>query len=372
MIIKSLEIRNFRNYDNQIINFDEKTNIIFGNNAQGKTNILEALYISSTTKSHRGSKDKDIIKFNSDEAYIKVIIEKNSVNHVIEILLSRENNKKIFIDKIKVKRADEILGLLNIILFSPEDLGLIKNGPNERRRFMDIELCVSDKIYLYDLSEYNKILNNRNKLLKELYFNPTYEDMLEVWDKQLIDYGIKIIKKRKIFIDEINEIIKEIHFNISGKNESLYLNYDKNVDENEFEYKLKKNIETDKKNKTTSVGPHRDDIGFFSKKLNLNDDYIDLRKFGSQGQQRTAALSLKLAELELMKNKINDYPVLLLDDVLSELDKDRQKKLVDNIKHLQTVITCTGVEDFINTGLFINNLINVDNGELCYIKKEID
>lgn len=355
MIIKSIELADFRNYDTLNLTFDSGTNILYGDNAQGKTNILEAIYVVATTKSHKGSKDRDIIQFNKEEAHIRAYIEKEEVETRIDMHLRGSKSKGIAIDGQKIKKAAELLGLLNVVFFSPEDLGIIKNGPAERRRFVDMELCQLDNFYLYNLNHYNKIVNQRNKLLKDLYFNPSLAETLNIWDSQLVSFGSKIIERRKVFVEQLNEIIYDIHKKLSGDKEELQIHYDPEVSIEEFEHKLALSQERDIKLKQTCVGPHRDDFSFY-----IGD--IDIRKFGSQGQQRTAALSLKLSEIELVKKITKDTPVLLLDDVLSELDANRQNYLLNSIGDIQTIITCTGLDEFINNRFEINKIYKVANG----------
>ena len=363
MIIKSLELSNFRNYESLYINFDKGTNILYGNNAQGKTNILEAIYLSSTTKSHKGSKDSDIVRFNNEEAHIRSIIEKEEIETRIDMHLRKNKSKGIAIDGVRLKKASELLGLLNVVFFSPEDLSIIKNGPAERRRFIDMELCQLDSFYLYNLNNYNKIINQRNHLLKDVYFNNDLKDTIKIWDSQLISYGSKIIERRESFIRQLNEIIYDIHKNLSGNNEELEIVYEPDCKLEDLDKNIDISLDKDIRCKSTSVGPHRDDISFIVNKVNENQK-IDIRKYGSQGQQRTAALSLKLSEIELVKKVSNDTPVLLLDDVLSELDSNRQNYLLDSIGDIQTIITCTGLDEFVNHRFEINKVFKVVNGEV--------
>ncbi len=363
MKLKSLKLHNFRNYDYLKIDLDENTNIFYGDNAQGKTNILEAIYFSATSKSHRGSKDRDIIRFEEDESHIETIISKKEKSFVIDMHLKKNSPKGIAINKIPIKKASELFGIINIVFFSPEDLNIIKNGPSERRRFVDLELSQLDKVYLSNLSNYNRIVNQRNKLLKDAYGNQQLLETLEIWDIQLIDYGNKVIERRELFIDQINNIINEIHYKLSGKRERLKLIYEKSNGDNNLEFCINKYRSRDLKMKSTSVGPHRDDIAFM-----LNG--IDIRKFGSQGQQRTAALSLKMAEIELVKLITKETPILLLDDVLSELDKNRQNYLLESIKDIQTLITCTGVDEFVKHRFNIDKVFYVDNGQVVRESKE--
>lgn len=357
MIIKSLELSHFRNYETLDLLFDKGTNILYGDNAQGKTNILEAIYLSATTKSHKGSKDKDVISFGKEESHIRTYLEKDGVEVKVDMHLRSNKSKGIAINGQKIKKAAELLGILNVVFFSPEDLSIIKNGPAERRRFVDMELCQLDSFYLYNLNHYNKIVNQRNKLLKDLYLNPSLRETLTIWDSQLVSFGGKIIERRRQFIEQLNDIIKEIHSKLSGGKEELVIKYEPDVEIEDFEKKLKYNQERDIKLKQTSAGPHRDDFSFL-----IQD--IDIRRFGSQGQQRTAALSLKLSEIELVKKMTKDTPVLLLDDVLSELDSNRQNYLLNSIGDIQTIITCTGLDEFINNRFEINKIYKVTTGRV--------
>lgn len=357
MFVKSLELNNYRNYENIHIDFDKGVNILYGDNAQGKTNVLESIYLCSTTKSHRGSKDKEIVKFGENEGHIRCLFDKNEVDYQIDIHLRTEKSKGIAINGMKLKKAAELMGIVNVILFSPEDLSIIKNGPSDRRRFVDSELCQLDKVYLYNLSSYNKIVNQRNNLLRDIVYHPELTDTLDVWDSQLISLGTKIIDRRTLFINQLNEIIYDIHRNLTGDKEKLLIKYDPNVEIMEYQQKLLKNREKDIKYKLTSVGPHRDDFIFY-----INN--MDSKKYGSQGQQRTAALSLKLSEIQLVQNITGNTPILLLDDVLSELDSNRQNYLLDCIGDIQTIVTCTGLDDFINDRIEINKIFKVSGGNV--------
>ncbi len=355
MIIKSIELKNFRNYEDLDISFDDGTNILFGDNAQGKTNILEAAYLSGTTKSHKGSKDKEMVRFGEQEAHIRTTVVKKEKEYQIDIHLKQNRSKGIAINKIPIKKASELFGILNMVFFSPEDLNIIKNGPSERRRFLDAELCQLDKIYLADLTKYNKVLNQRNKLLKDMVYRPDLKETLPIWDMQLLESGKKIIQRRKKFVEELNEIVHDIHYRISGEKEELLLQYEPNIDDIFFEDELNRAKDRDLRYCQTSVGPHRDDLLF-------SIHGVDIRKFGSQGQQRTSALSLKLSEIELVKQSIHDTPILLLDDVLSELDSNRQNYLLNNIHDTQTIITCTGLDEFVKNRFHINKVFEVING----------
>ncbi len=355
MMIESVELKNYRNYEHLYVDFSPGTNILYGDNAQGKTNILESIYVCCTTKSHRGSKDKEMIQFNREESHIKLKVRKNDVPYRIDMHLKKNKAKGVAINGVPIRKASELFGIVNVVFFSPEDLNIIKNGPSERRRFVDLELCQLNKLYVHALIQYNRTVNQRNRLLKELIFRPEYESTLDVWDIQLVQYGRQVIQYRREFINQLNEIIGDIHRTLSGEKESLQVSYEPDTEMDEIEQALRKNRDMDIRLKTTTVGPHRDDLNFI-----VNG--IDIRKFGSQGQQRTAALSLKLAEIELVKYLVKDYPVLLLDDVLSELDGNRQEHLLDGIDHIQTVITCTGLEDLMNHRFRTDRIFRVIEG----------
>jgi len=356
-------LADYRNYESLELKFDKGTNILFGDNAQGKTNILEAIYVAATTKSHKGSKDKEIVNFDKDEAHIRTYVEKDNIETRVDMHLRKSKSKGIAVDGQKLKKAADLLGLCNVVFFSPEDLGIIKNGPAERRRFIDMELCQLDNIYLYNLNNYNKIVNQRNKLLKDMFMNPDLRETLNIWDMQLVSYGTKIIERRNLFVDQLNEIIYDIHKKLSGDREELKIVYEPNVEAEDFERNMRISRDRDIKAKMTTVGPHRDDFSILV-------GGIDIRKFGSQGQQRTAALSLKLAEIELVKRITKDNPVLLLDDVLSELDSNRQNYLLNSIGDIQTIITCTGLEEFVNNRFEINRVFKVDAGTVTLMSNE--
>ena len=361
MYIHSLELSHYRNYNHLSIEFDPGITILYGDNAQGKTNILEAIYISGTTKSHRGSKDKDMIQFGEEESHIRLNIKKNDVGHRIDMHLRKNKSKGVAVDGQSIKKSGELFGIVHMIFFSPEDLSIIKNGPSERRRFMDLELCQLNKVYHYNYVNYNKALNQRNTLLKQIAFQPGLKDTLDTWDLYLIEYGKCIIEEREHFIKKLNDILKNIHGHLTGGKESIEIGYEKNVTVEQYETVMQSKREMDLRYQSTQTGPHRDDICFY-----ING--IDVRKYGSQGQQRTAALSLKLAEIELVKELIHDTPILLLDDVMSELDHNRKNYLLDSIQDIQTIVTCTGYDDFIKSRLKINRIYQVTNGKVDIFK----
>ena len=357
MIIKSIDLQNFRNYELQKIDFDSGTNILYGDNAQGKTNILEAVYLSGTTKSHRGSKDQEMIAFNHNESHIKMIMSRKGIDYRIDMHIKRNRSKGIAINGVPIRKSMDLYGIINLVIFSPEDLRIIENGPSERRKFIDMELCQLDKIYASNLINYRRTLEQRNNLLRDISFNPSLEDTIDVWDMQLIRYGREIIARREKFIDQLNDIIKDIHIRLSGGKENLLVKYVPDAKEDEFEDILSRNRERDIRMKYTCAGPHRDDMIFYI-------DELDVHKYGSQGQKRTSALSLKLAEIEIVKQLTGDKPVLLLDDVLSELDSSRQNYLLNSISDVQTIITCTGLDEFINNRFHLDKVFYVTNGHV--------
>lgn len=355
MVIDSIELKNYRNYEELHIDLNSGTNILYGDNAQGKTNILESAYVCCTSKSHRNAKDREMIRFGQEEAHIKLMVRKRGVPHRIDMHLKKNRPKGIAVNGVPIRRASELFGLANLVCFSPEDLNIIKNGPSERRRFLDLELCQLNKLYVHSLVQYNRVLLQRNRLLKEISFKPEYESMLDVWDEQLVRYGREVIRARREFTEQLGAIIEEIHSGLSGGREKIRVSYEPDTDEEELEAITARNHGQDIRQKTTAAGPHRDDLSFM-----VNE--IDIRRFGSQGQQRTAALSLKLSELNLVKQLSKDDPVLLLDDVLSELDNSRQDHLLSAIQGIQTLITCTGLEDLIDRRFKMDRIFRVCQG----------
>ncbi|WP_026665377.1 DNA replication/repair protein RecF [Butyrivibrio sp. FC2001] len=363
MIIKSLELADFRNYENLKIEFSSGTNILYGDNAQGKTNILEAIYLAATTKSHKGSKDKEIISFGKEEGHIRTIIERDGAEYRVDMHLRKSKSKGIAIDGQKIRKASDLVGRCNVVFFSPEDLSIIKDGPAERRRFMDMELCQLDQIYLENLAKYNKLITERNKVLKDMFEHPENSVLLDVQDKQLLEYGSVIIRSREKFIRDLCDIVDPIHHKLTGGREKLKIYYEPNITAAEFESKLRNSRQKDIYLKQTTVGPHKDDFSFNVTTENMPEE-IDIRKYGSQGQQRTASLSLKLSEIEIVKKSKKENPVLLLDDVLSELDSNRQNYLLNTIGNIQTIITCTGLDEFVNNRFEINKVFRVVNGSI--------
>ena len=351
MWVRELSLENFRNFDSLHIGLENSINIVYGDNANGKTNFIEAIYFCATGRSKRANHDKELIRFGCKEAHLQAILDTRR----IDVHIFRDGKKKgIAVDHIPIKKLNQLFGLLLAVIFTPEDLRMIKSGPGERRTFMDTELCQLSGVYYHALRQYYQALRQRNNLLKTIPKDYSLQDSLEIWDEPLCRYGVQIMAHRAAFIEEIGEIAAFIHKDIVGGKESLTLTYCPQVTD-QYEERLKRNTERDIILGNTSVGIHKDDISFAI-------DGDDVRTYGSQGQQRTAALSVKLAEVELIKKRTGHMPVLLLDDVLSELDESRQKFLFKHIEGLQTILTCTGIEDVLKktTG----NILRMKKGKL--------
>ena len=357
MIIKKLELRDFRNYRDLSLELSKGVNIFFGDNAQGKTNILEAIYLCCTTRSQKRSHDKDMIHFGEDEAHLKMYFHKQGLDRKLDMHLIKGKKKSIAVDGVPATKNTEIYGMMNIISFSPDDLSIIKEGPSERRNFIDMELCQLDREYMFSLSSYNRALLQRNNLLKQIFANESLKGTLDIWDKQIGDYGKVIIERRQEFIRRLNDIAVPIHRNLTDGEEELLIRYLPNTGADSIYLDIAAGRDRDIMTKMSNTGPHRDDMECI-----INGD--NARVFGSQGQQRTVALTLKLAEIELVKQSVRDDPVLLLDDVLSELDRNRQTQLLSSISGIQTIITCTGLEEFIRERLNCDRIYKVADGQV--------
>lgn len=341
MYIKKLYLDNFRNYDNIEIDFNKNVNVLTGKNAQGKTNILESIFYCSLGKSHRTNKDKELINWDKEEAFIRLNVSRKPLDKKIEIKIFKSGKKGININSIKLKKISELFGIFNVVMFSPEDLKIVKESPGFRRKFLDMEISKLDHGYYYNLVQYNKILDQRNIVLKNKRLLDS--NIINVYDKQLSEFGSSLIQTRLKYLDKLNEKGRKIHYDITQGNEEIEFSYlasvksrDK-ISDNLLNL-LKENHKKDMEKGSTSVGPHRDD---FSIKING----IDAKSFGSQGQQRTSVLTIKFASIQIIKDISGETPVLLLDDVLSELDKNRQEYILNSLEGIQTVITCTGIED---------------------------
>lgn len=359
MYIKKIQMLNYRNYKSLNIDLGKNVNVFMGDNAQGKTNILEAIYYCAFAKSHRTSKDKELISWNEDKAYISVLVGKDRLDKTIDINILKDGKKAIRINKIKASKIGELFGNFNVVMFSPEDLRIIKDSPSIRRKFIDMELCQLDSKYYYNLVQYNKVLNERNIILKNRKID---KNIIDIYDIQLANFGNNIIKKRLYYINKLNLYGRNIHKEISSGKENIEFKYVSTVKdfeniEDNFYTLLKKNREKDIDKGITSIGPHRDDFTVF-----ING--IDTKSFGSQGQQRSAVLTMKFSSLKIIKELTSEYPVLLLDDVLSELDFNRKKYILSTIGDIQTIITCTGIEDLTSYLDKKSKVFKVKDGEI--------
>ena len=359
MYIKKIQMLNYRNYKSLNIDLGKNVNVFMGDNAQGKTNILEAIYYCAFAKSHRTSKDKELINWNEDNAYISLLVGKDRLDKTIDINILKDGKKAIRINKIKASKIGELFGNFNVVMFSPEDLRIIKDSPSIRRKFIDMELCQLNSKYYYNLVQYNKVLNERNIILKNKKID---KNIIDVYDIQLANFGNNIIKERLYYIDKLNLYGSNIHKEISSGKENIEFKYISTVKdfeniEDNFYTLLKKNREKDIDKGITSIGPHRDDFTVF-----ING--IDAKSFGSQGQQRSAVLTMKFSSLKIIKELTSEYPVLLLDDVLSELDFNRKRYILSTIGDIQTIITCTGIEDLTSYLDKKSKVFKVKDGEI--------
>lgn len=360
MQIVSLEVKNYRNHVHSIVNFNNGLNVLVGKNGAGKTNLLESIFFSSALHSPKTTKSGELVKFGEEKAVIKVIINKAHRRHSIAIQLDNKNKKKVLIDNIPILRAGELLGVLGVVFFSPDELKFVKEGPSERRRFLDLGLSQQQKSYFIALQRYDKILSQKNMFLKENRNNPNIDSEVDIWDCSLAKEGAIIIRKRLEYLEILNKEASKFHKALSKETESLTISYESGLSkdinletlENDLYNAIVEAREKDKELGYSTIGPHRDDI-------KMVIDGLDARKYASQGQQRTIALSMKLGEVEIFKQEVGEYPVLLLDDVLSELDDSRQIILLDLIKGIQTILTCTGYK--------LNNkatIFTVENGTI--------
>lgn len=350
MFIDTIKLYKFRNYIEQEINFDKNINIFYGNNAQGKTNIIEAIYLCSIGKSYRTNKDKEVININNSFSKVELNYSKKDREGKIKFEIS--DKKIIYLNDIKAKKMSEVLGNINIVLFNPDDINTFKEGPSKRRRFLDVMISQLRPAYLYYLNMYLKNLEQRNNYLKQIKYENKKEDLLEVWETKLADYSEKIYLYRKEFVEKIKEKIVDIHKKITDNKEEIRIEYISDFENKEQSIRLlEKNRKIDIIKGFTGKGIHRDDL-----KLYINDKDIEI--YGSQGQHRSAILSIKLSELEIIKNEVDESPILLLDDFMSELDKERREKFLEDVKNTQIVITCTDKLELKN-----------ENKKLFYVEK---
>jgi DNA replication and repair protein RecF len=348
MFLKKLVLQHYRNYERFELDIDRNVNIFVGPNAQGKTNLLEAIFVLALTKSHRTHHDKELIRWSGEETFLHAELDKRYGSCTLDLFISNKG-KKAKINGLEQKKLSNFIGTLNVVMFAPEDLEIVKGNPGVRRRFLDMEIGQMQPSYLYDLSQYQKVLQQRNNFLKQCTPGAaSNEMMLEVWNGQLVQFGVKIMKKRQSFIKKLQIWAEQIHSGITNSGETLRIEYAPSLPLGEFEddavlfdrfmIKLSQVKDQEIRRGTTLVGPHRDDLHFF-----INEK--EVQTYGSQGQQRTTALSLKLAEIELIHEEVGEYPILLLDDVLSELDEYRQTQLIQTFQSkVQTFITTTGIE----------------------------
>lgn len=333
MWVKKIELKNFRNYKNQKLELNKNINVLYGENAQGKTNIIESIFLCSMGKSFRAKKDKEMIKLDEDSCSVEVEYEKSDREGKIKIEIG--NKKNIFVNDIKIKRLSELLGKINIVIFTPDDIEIIKGGPDQRRKFLDIMISQLRPNYIHILSLYQKTIEQRNNYLKQIKEEQKDENLLEIWDEKLAEYAIKICEYRKEFIEKLQPKMEKLHKEITNNKEEIKIEYvTECLDKKIYLDLLKERRKLDILKGFTTKGVHRDDFVIYINGRQLN-------VYGSQGQQRTSILTLKLAELNLIYDEIGEYPILLLDDFMSELDKSRRESLVQHIKETQVIITCT-------------------------------
>ena len=363
MYISEISFQNFRNLAQLKIKPDTGINVIYGSNAQGKTNFLESIYYCAMGRSFRGKNDQQMISFEKEESHIRLLVQREKRYDRIDVHLKKDEKKGIAVNGLPVRKLGDLLGTLYAVVFSPEDLSLVKDGPAERRRFLDMELCQLSKVYYYDLQQYYRILKQRNNLLKEIQKKPDLQETLFVWDEQMAEYGERIISARNRFLIRLDKIAAEQLSRLTGGKDCLQTIYKPNCESGSLKEKLFRNRERDIFFGSTQNGPHKDDILF---QINGRE----VKQFGSQGQQRTTALAARLAEIELIREETGENPVLLLDDVFSELDESRQKYLLSSIEGLQAFVTCTGIEDSVKKYINRDNLFYVENGVILSQKDQ--
>ena len=344
MHLTSLTLARYRNLQPITLTPGEGTCVFVGRNAQGKTNVVESVYFCCTGRSHRTTRDRELIRWNEETAYVRAETLHRDGRHIIEFGLASAGGKMLRVNGLPARRMGDLMGHVNSVMFSPEDLALIKSGPAVRRRFMDMDISQTDATYFYDLLTYQKALSQRNALLKSIAMNPKNAATLDVWDEQLAKSGAAVVVKRKKFALELFEAAVEAHGKLSA-GERLEARYMASLESDDISgaadellQLLQKGRDTDIRRGATGDGPHRDDF-------TLMVSGYDLRLYGSQGQHRTAALALKLAELNVMHHKTGEQPILILDDVLSELDAQRREGLLKAVQGTQTLITCVRVEE---------------------------
>ena len=360
MIITRAQLTSFRSYEACELTPCEGVNVLLGDNGQGKTNVLEALYLCCTGRSHRTRQDRELIRWGAEYASVKLWAQRRDGSHDVEIVLPALGRRRIRIAGQEAARSGELMGHVTGVLFSPEDLRTVKDGPAERRRFVDMALSQVRPAYYYALQRYARALKQRNEALKAIAAQPALTATLDAWDEQLAAAGAELTVHRRAYIEQLNRVAAEIHRDISDARERLEIRYLPSVDAGDDAQSGLEALfgarETDLRRMTTAVGAHRDDVQILV-------EGRDVRAFGSQGQQRTAALSMRLSELDVMREEIGEWPMLMLDDVMSELDPGRRRQLVSRLKGIQTFITCTDAEDLAGAG--VGKVWRVENGKLA-------
>ena len=348
MEITRAQLTGFRSYEACELTPCEGVNVLLGDNGQGKTNVLEALYVCCTGRSHRTRQDRELIRWGAEFASVRVDAMRRDGSHEVEIVLPALGRRRIKVSGQEIARSGELMGHITGVLFSPEDLRTVKDGPAERRRFVDMALSQIKPAYYYALQRYARALKQRNETLKTIAVQPSYMAMLDSWDEQLSTAGAELMRQRRAYIEKLSRAAAETHRDISDDRERLEIRYLPSVtmgdDAQANMEALFAARETDVRRMTTSVGAHRDDVQILV-------EGRDVRAFGSQGQQRTAALSMRLSELDVMREQLGEWPMLMLDDVMSELDPGRRRQLVGRLKGIQTFITCTDAEDLAGAGV---------------------
>ncbi|MCT1175594.1 DNA replication/repair protein RecF [Pediococcus pentosaceus] len=374
MYLKTLELHNFRNYADLVVEFGSGINVLLGENAQGKTNLLESIYFLALTRSHRTNSDRDLISWKTKAARVSGSVQKEHTITPLEINLSSKG-KNAKVNHLEQSRLSQYVGQLNVILFAPEDLSIVKGSPAVRRKFIDMEFGQMSSKYLYNSAQYRSVLKQRNQYIKQLQFNPKGDQVyLDVLSDQLAAHGAEIIFQRIQFLKKLEKWSQEVHKEISQGKEKLSFQYVSPISSDQADTTEKiyaalqalfqKQREKELQQGKTLVGPHLDDVRFM-----VNDKNVST--FGSQGQQRTTALSVKLAEIDLMKEETGEYPVLLLDDVLSELDDSRQTHLLAAIQNkVQTFITTTSLSGVAQQLINEPHVFNIDHGVLMQSKEE--
>lgn len=368
MIVKNLKIKNYRNFLEVDIDLNEDLNIFIGDNGQGKTNLLESIYLCSIGRTFRLNSENELINFNKNSSKIEADIKKAHNELNIELLLEKNKRKTVKINGVKLDKTGEMIGLLNNVIFTPDDMKIIKESPIERRKLINIEISQIKPKYKYLLNQYKKILSQRNNILKNYYTNIGNKDIIGIWNDYLINIGTELICYRNDYINSLRKYAVDIYSDISGNKELLEISYKSNIgnvngmDKNNikqlFSEKISNNIENEIYKGSSLYGPHKDD-------LNIKINNMECKYFGSQGQQRSAILAIKLAEIEIINTEIGEYPILLLDDVLSELDNKRKGYLIKYIKGIQTIITTTDDNELKNlTKNFNKKFFYINEGKI--------